>query len=113
MVQRIRQRPRLLHLPRPPRRCLGSEDTTGFRTAEPGRWERGLPETHPRRDQVGSRTRSRKCQTSNHCQGLKAGDMDENENDPLGLNRRDFLRGGSFATLMTMLGGVPLLAPAE
>jgi len=39
--------------------------------------------------------------------------MNENESDPLGFNRRDFLRGGSFATLMTMLGGVPLLAPAE
>src|SRR5258706_2793541 len=32
------------------------------------------------------------------------------ENDPLGVNRRDFLKGGSFATLMTMLGGVELVA---
>jgi predicted dehydrogenase len=31
-------------------------------------------------------------------------------NDPLGYNRRDFLKSGSFATLMTMLGGVPLFA---
>src|SRR2546422_6798621 len=33
-----------------------------------------------------------------------------NENDFLGYNRRDFLKGGSVATLMTMLGGVELLA---
>jgi len=38
--------------------------------------------------------------------------MNENENDPLGYNRRDFLKGGSVATLMTMLGGVELLAQA-
>jgi predicted dehydrogenase len=36
--------------------------------------------------------------------------MNENENDPLGYNRRDFLKGGSVATFMTMLGGVELLA---
>ena len=36
--------------------------------------------------------------------------MNENENDALGYNRRDFLRGGSAATLMTMLGGVELFA---
>ena len=36
--------------------------------------------------------------------------MSENENDALGFNRRDFLKGGSAATLMTMLGGVELLA---
>jgi predicted dehydrogenase len=36
--------------------------------------------------------------------------MNENENDPLDYNRRDFLKGGSVATLMTMLGGVELLA---
>jgi len=34
--------------------------------------------------------------------------MNENENEALGYNRRDFLRGGSVATLMTMLGGVEL-----
>ena len=34
--------------------------------------------------------------------------MSENENEALGYNRRDFLRGGSVATLMTMLGGVEL-----
>ena len=34
-----------------------------------------------------------------------------NDNDQNnGVNRRDFLRGGSLATLMTMLGGVDLLA---
>ena len=36
--------------------------------------------------------------------------MNENETDALGYNRRDFLRGGSIATLMTMLGGVELVA---
>jgi len=36
--------------------------------------------------------------------------MNEDENDLLGYNRRDFLKGGSVATLMTMLGGVELLA---
>ncbi|HVM48359.1 MAG TPA: Gfo/Idh/MocA family oxidoreductase [Candidatus Acidoferrum sp.] len=36
--------------------------------------------------------------------------MSEHDNDPLGFNRRDFLRGGSLATVMTMLGGVELLA---
>ena len=37
-------------------------------------------------------------------------DMNENESEALGYNRRDFLRGGSVATLMTMLGGVELFA---
>src|SRR5689334_18750432 len=32
------------------------------------------------------------------------------ENSSLGVNRRDFLKSGSFATLMTMLGGVELVA---
>src|SRR2546423_772684 len=32
------------------------------------------------------------------------------EREELGYNRRDFLKGGSVATLMTMLGGVELLA---
>ena len=36
--------------------------------------------------------------------------MSENGNDLLGYNRRDFLKGGSYATLMTMLGGVELFA---
>jgi predicted dehydrogenase len=36
--------------------------------------------------------------------------MNDNESDALGYNRRDFLRGGSVATLMTMLGGVELFA---
>jgi predicted dehydrogenase len=36
--------------------------------------------------------------------------MNENESEALGYNRRDFLRGGSVATLMTMLGGVELFA---
>ena len=34
------------------------------------------------------------------------------QTDSSGFNRRDFLKGGSFATLMTMLGGVPLFAQA-
>jgi len=36
--------------------------------------------------------------------------MNENEMDSAGFNRRDFLRGGSAATLMTMLGGVELFS---
>ena len=36
--------------------------------------------------------------------------MNENELDALGYNRRDFLKGSSVATLMTMLGGVELFA---
>src|SRR5260370_3631210 len=36
--------------------------------------------------------------------------MNLNASDALGVNRRDFLKSGSFATLMTMLGGVELLA---
>ncbi|MCX6930944.1 MAG: Gfo/Idh/MocA family oxidoreductase, partial [Verrucomicrobia bacterium] len=36
--------------------------------------------------------------------------MNENESDVLGYNRRDFLRGGSVATLMAMMGGVELFA---
>jgi predicted dehydrogenase len=32
------------------------------------------------------------------------------ETDSTNINRRDFLRGGSFATLMTMLGGVQIAA---
>jgi len=36
--------------------------------------------------------------------------MNENECEALGYNRRDFLKGGSVATLMTMLGGVELFA---
>ena len=36
--------------------------------------------------------------------------MNDNENDALGFNRRDFLKGGSLATVMTMLGGVEMLA---
>jgi hypothetical protein len=38
---------------------------------------------------------------------------DMNENDLLGFNRRDFLKGSSAATLMSMLGGVELLAREE
>src|SRR5690348_15993047 len=42
----------------------------------------------------------------------------ENENQTADFNRRDFLKSGSVATLMTMFGGVELLAqtnepPAE
>jgi predicted dehydrogenase len=36
--------------------------------------------------------------------------MNENESGALGYNRRDFLKGGSVATLMTMMGGVELFA---
>src|SRR5258708_7191934 len=37
-------------------------------------------------------------------------DMNENECNVLDFNRRDFLKSGSAATLMTMLGGVGLFA---
>jgi len=36
--------------------------------------------------------------------------MRTQQNDNSEFNRRDFLKGGSFATMMTMLGGVQLLA---
>jgi predicted dehydrogenase len=39
--------------------------------------------------------------------------MNPNESDLFGFNRRDFLKSGSFATLMTMMGGVELLGRAE
>src|ERR1041385_5549017 len=35
-----------------------------------------------------------------------------NKTEPVELNRRDFLKGSSFATLMTMRGGVELITPA-
>src|SRR6266545_2542440 len=35
-----------------------------------------------------------------------------NKTETAELNRREFLKGGSFATLMTMLGGVELITPA-
>jgi predicted dehydrogenase len=38
-------------------------------------------------------------------------DMNQNDSTPE-LNRRDFLKGGSFSTLMLMMGGIPLTAPA-
>jgi len=43
-------------------------------------------------------------------------DMNSSEGGLAGTNRRDFLKGGSFATLMAMMGGVELIAgesPAE
>ena len=36
--------------------------------------------------------------------------MNENESETPGYNRRDFLKGGSAATVMTMLGAVELIA---
>jgi predicted dehydrogenase len=36
--------------------------------------------------------------------------MNPNESDAFGFNRRDFLKSGSFATLMTMMGAVELVA---
>ena len=36
--------------------------------------------------------------------------MSENEKDISAFNRRDFLRGGSVATMMAMLGGVEVFA---
>src|SRR5438309_11960953 len=40
-------------------------------------------------------------------------DMNETESEFFGFNRRDFLKSGSFATLMTMMGGVQLFAEPE
>src|SRR5438093_12004839 len=42
--------------------------------------------------------------------------MNEKVNQALPYNRRDFLKSGSFATLMTMMGGIELLpevSPAQ
>src|SRR5271170_2564620 len=39
-------------------------------------------------------------------------DCKMNEKDFPEFNRRDFLKSGSFATMMTMLGGVPLIGEA-
>ena len=36
--------------------------------------------------------------------------MNENGKGPLGYNRRDFLKSGSFASLMSLMGGVELFA---
>jgi predicted dehydrogenase len=36
--------------------------------------------------------------------------MNENEKNAPGFNRRDFLKSGSFATMMTMMGGMELVA---
>ena len=36
--------------------------------------------------------------------------MNDNENDAQGFNRRDFLKGGSLATVVTFLGGAEMLA---
>ena len=44
----------------------------------------------------------------NHGQNVV--DMNKPEADSAGFNRRDFLRGGSIATLMAMMGGTPLIA---
>ncbi len=38
--------------------------------------------------------------------------VEQNKNETSGVNRRDFLRGGSAATLTAMLGGVELLTQA-
>src|SRR5437764_5691200 len=39
--------------------------------------------------------------------------MNENESNLPDVNRRDFLKGGSLATLMTLLGGVELIRPRD
>ena len=36
--------------------------------------------------------------------------MNENQNTLPGFTRRDFIKSGSFATAMAMMGGVPLFA---
>src|ERR1051325_4570900 len=38
--------------------------------------------------------------------------MNEDQNNLADFNRRDFLKGGSLATAMALLGGVPLFAEA-
>src|SRR5258706_14080981 len=57
---------------------------------------------------------NRRPRNEPRAQILKQADpnMNEFEKEGLGLNRRDFLRGGSVATLMTMLGGVELISQA-
>ncbi len=44
----------------------------------------------------------------NHRQNVM--DMSKPQADGTGFNRREFIRGGSLATLLTMMGGVPLVA---
>lgn len=39
--------------------------------------------------------------------------MNQPDHSDADFNRRDFIKGSSFAALMTMMGGVPLLAPAQ
>lgn len=39
--------------------------------------------------------------------------MNQAESNAADFNRREFLKGSSFAALMTMMGGVPLMASAE
>jgi len=39
--------------------------------------------------------------------------ISDNQSGPFDCNRRDFLKSGSFATLMTMMGGVELFAQPE
>lgn len=36
--------------------------------------------------------------------------MQQDQNNHAGFNRRDFLKGGSLAAFMAMMGGVPLMA---
>src|SRR4051812_39504379 len=38
--------------------------------------------------------------------------MSEEQKELAGFNRRDFLKGGSVATVMAMLGGVEIVAPS-
>src|SRR5712671_4400760 len=51
---------------------------------------------------MGARPGKRRRQTTNEM----------NKTETVELNRREFLKGSSFATLMTMLGGVELITPA-
>jgi len=39
--------------------------------------------------------------------------VNQSDHNSADFNRRDFIKGGSFATLMTMMGGVQLMAQAE
>src|ERR1035441_2944135 len=64
----------------------------------------------PSRRRRRSNNAEQKAQRNTRPEVSKLICMNENESEALGYNRRDFLKGGSVATLMTMLGGVELIA---
>src|SRR5439155_23014183 len=60
-------------------------------------------ETYSGRHSMGARPGKRRRQTTDEM----------NKTQTVELNRREFLKGSSFATLMTMLGGVELITPSQ